>query len=272
MGCDIHAFVEIAHIGNEEKNWTSLCDYRFGRNYLLFALMAGVRRYEYLPDAEQLEQALSKRGVKKLDDPFLSAAEVETIVREASDSGITMGQPSFEEKGIPRNLGHCAAAAYTLNVVKDGDPEANTDGCCSETEADAWVSGGSSEIWDRWQDGTVMRVTGPDWHTPSWLDTEEMTILAQRLRASLEARIPDAKVEQDKSLKWAQNALERATSEQDAEAIVRATREVKKATRWATWNPLRDESLARVEALVALMQRLEADGTLRARVVFWFDN
>jgi hypothetical protein len=272
MGCDIHAFVETSYDGREGRTWFSLCDFRFGRNYLLFALMAGVRRYEYLPDAVELEHALSKRGVKKLDDPLLSEAEIQTIVREASDTGITRGQPSFDEKGMPRDVAWKAAEAYTLIVMPDDDPEAGAEKCCSKSDANGWVSGGSSEVWDKAQDGSMIRVTGPDWHTASWLDTSEMELVATRFRAALEASIPDVKVEQERALEWARKAMERALVADDAEGLAFAKREVESASRWQRWDPLRDETLAKVEGLVAMMKRLEANGDVKARVVFWFDN
>ena len=187
MGCDIHAHVETGHLNREGKmTWSHLCDFRFGRNYVLFALMAGVRRYNYLPNAAGLELALSKRGVKTLDDPLLSEEETQVIIREASDSGITYGQPSFEEKGAPRDMDWKTAEAYTYNIVEDG--EENEDGdsqCVGRSKAERWVKEGSSDVWDTAIDGTVLRITGPDWHTASWLDTKEMALVAQRMELAM---------------------------------------------------------------------------------------
>jgi len=184
MGCDIHAHVETGHKYEGKTHWSHLCDFRFGRNYLLFALMAGVRRYSYLPDATKLEESLAKRGAKTLDDPFLSEEESQIIVQEASDNGITRGQPSFQEKGIPKDIDWKTASDYTLHIVEDGEPECDLEGHCSRSQADRWVQQGSSEVWDE-IDGKAVTITGPDWHTPSWLDTNEMEQVAQRMSAAL---------------------------------------------------------------------------------------
>lgn len=40
MGCDIHAHIEYKELGDRYWHW---CAFHFGRNYLLFALMANVR-------------------------------------------------------------------------------------------------------------------------------------------------------------------------------------------------------------------------------------
>ncbi len=224
MGCDIHAHVETGYINREGKmTWSHLCDFGFGRNYLLFALMAGVRRYNYLPSDTELAIALEKRGVKTLDDPLLSEAETQVIIQEASDSGITKGQPSFEEKGAPSDMSWKTAMEYTYTIVDD-DADDDEEGCVKRSKAEEWVKSGSSDPWDT-IDGKVVRITGPDWHTPSWLDTAEMEVLAERMRVVV-----------------LQNEY------------------------------YRDDSVATVEGLVEMMKRLERDGKIKARVVFWFDN
>lgn len=224
MGCDIHAHVETGYLNHEGKTaWNHLCNYEFGRNYLLFALMAGVRRYSYLPSIQELEVALKKRGVKTLDDPLLSEEETQVIIREASDNGITKGQPSFDKKGAPRDMSWKTAMEYTYTIVDD-DENTPEEGCVKRSKAEGWIKSGSSEVWETIEE-KVTRITSPDWHTPSWLDASEMEILAERMRLA--------------SLQYEYKI---------------------------------NDSLAKVEGLVDMMKRLERDGGLKARVVFWFDN
>ena len=187
MGCDIHAHVETGHLNREGKmTWNHLCDFRFGRNYVLFALMAGVRRYSYMPNADLLEVALAKRGVNALNDPLLSEEETQVIIKEASDNGITSGQPSFEEKGAPRDMDWKTAEGYTYNIVEDGEENEDSEAqCVARSKAEQWIKEGSSEVWDTAVDGTILRITGPDWHTASWLDTKEMILVAQRMELAM---------------------------------------------------------------------------------------
>lgn len=272
MGCDIHAHVETGYVGRDEKEvWCHLCEFRFGRNYTLFGLMAGVRRYSYLPDANKLEEALAKRGMKTLDDPFLSEAESAVIVQEASDTGVTYGQPSFVEKGIPRDIDWKTSGEYTLSVL-DGEDDEEGEHTCTRSQADSWMKNGSSEPWDTTDNGKVIRITHPDWHTPSWLSTDEMETVATRFRLALEASIPEHKKVQEKNMEWAKKGLESALKDNDVGRIEMFKREIAREEKWASHDPLLSESLAKVEGLVAMMKRLEAGGRVKARVVFWFDN
>ncbi len=249
--------------------WSNLCNFRFNRDYMLFALMAGVRRYNYLPDAKLLEEALAKRGSKTLKDPFLSEAETELILHEASDSGITQGQPSFREKGIPRDIGWETVEDYTLTVLDNENDE--LENCCTRSQATNWIGKGSSEPWEV-MDGEIIKITGPDWHTPSWLNTDEVETLAKRLRLALESTIPTAKAAQKKNVQWAKKGLESALKDNDAERIAMMTRELTREQNWETHDPIRNQTLTKVEGLALMMRRIELDENIKARLVFWFDN
>lgn len=269
MGCDIHAFVEMkSKTVSDEDDWDFLCTYRFSRNYLLFALAAGVRRYGMWPEPLELEKALLKRGVTRLDDPKLSKEEGVIIMMEGCDTGITKGEPSFEPKGVPENISWKTAEEYTLCVLDDDSGEDHT---CTRSQADSWVESGSSEIWDRDSQGNVMRVTSPDWHSGSWLDGGEVRDLSLRFRTALMNNFPDAKRAQQQAITWARNGLKRAVTAHDVEQIVFFEREIERESNWGTHDPLRDRSFACVEALAAMMDALDARG-FNARLVFWFDN
>ena len=269
MGCDIHTYLETAYVDDEREAWFQFCELHIPRNYLLFALMAGVRRYTMLPDPKLLGDALESRGVKKLDDPFLSETDVENILTEASDSGITRGQPSFPAKGAPKNMNWRTANKYTYHV--SDDPVEDGERTCTKERAVGWLKSGASCVWKE-LDGEVTQVTSPDVHTSSWLDTQEMETLAARMKLTLEATIPNARATQEQSIQWARKALERAQASHDTEGIVFAKRELERESDWSRHDPLRDESLVKVEAITAMMRRLEKDGRVRARLVFWFDN
>jgi len=182
MGCDIHAYVETKNAtALEDAEWSYLCDYHFVRNYALFALMAGVRRYSSWPSPGALEKALQKRGVNRLDDPKLSLNEANVIMLEGADTGLTRGQPSFEPKGMPKNISHKTVDDFTIYVLSD-DANENEWGenTCKREIANKWVENGSCVIWDCDKEGNPLRITSPDWHGESWLDNNEVRELAQR--------------------------------------------------------------------------------------------
>jgi hypothetical protein len=233
MGCDIHVHVETMLIPTFDANWTHLCNFHFERNYLLFALMAGVRRYDYLPNAKSLEEALEKRGVITLNDPLLSEDEIAMIIQEASDTGITCGQPSFNAKGIPSDISWRTVQDYTLCVTHDD----NEDGC-TKTQAASWVAAGTCKVWNS-INGEIVMITNPDWHTPSWLNIQEMKIVAERMRIILTDNFA-----RTNAGKPNQNML----------------------------NSMFDNTLANVEGLIAMLEKIEESGCIKTRVVFWFDS
>lgn len=76
----------------------------------------------------------------------------------------------YEPKGIPDNLSFNAFMAWTLYVC---DAEADGSGICSKEEALKWLARGQSSLFDGTEDNPV-RITHPDWHTPSWLTASEL--------------------------------------------------------------------------------------------------
>lgn len=140
MGCDIHAFVEV----REHGMWHCFAELHLRRDYRLFNLIAGVRN-----DGDE--------------------------------------QPSFEPRGFPgKSLskgGWCDDVSwrvkdkYTVIVAPDNEQADNT---CSAKTAAKWVKSGSSEAWHKDAEGNVIRVSHPDWHTPTWLTTEEVGEIVER--------------------------------------------------------------------------------------------
>src|SRR5574338_125773 len=138
MGCDIHAYVETTYV-ERPHGWNQLCDYRFGRNYMLFALMGGVRRYDMFPSAESLERELTRRGVATLDDGRLSDEEISLILEESRDNGITNGVPSFKPKGCPKDVCYLTNSEWALYVVDD-DSSIDESGYVKRSRAEEHVS------------------------------------------------------------------------------------------------------------------------------------
>lgn len=81
----------------------------------------------------------------------------------------------FEPKGMPEgNLGFATADDYWLSVAPEAYPQwADNGGYTSIESAERWVKDGSS-IGEIGTDGRLSRVSGPDWHTHSWLTADEL--------------------------------------------------------------------------------------------------
>ena len=84
----------------------------------------------------------------------------------------------FEPRGVPKDICFLTEGKYTLLVVAGEDT--HEDGCCTEEQADKYLGYGSA-IWEEKKEGSeYYRITGPDWHTPSWLNLEEFKIAYNR--------------------------------------------------------------------------------------------
>lgn len=96
------------------------------------------------------------------------------------------GQPCFKPKGYPKDASWKANNSYFFYVDEDYDKdrEPNT---CSREDAERWVAGGYSF----YKDETKSNVSIPDWHSASWLATDELEAAYQRYKAILEAEGED---------------------------------------------------------------------------------
>jgi hypothetical protein len=81
-----------------------------------------------------------------------------------------------EPKGMTAgSLGYNTADDYWLYVAPASNPEwADREGYTSLERAEGWVASGYS-VADYGGDGKLNRVSGPDWHSHSWLTTDELS-------------------------------------------------------------------------------------------------
>lgn len=74
---------------------------------------------------------------------------------------------SFSPKGLPEKLAYKADQDNRL-YISDSDDE----GCTTMAKAESWVRSGSSKFIND-SNGKPTWVTHPDWHSHSWLTTQE---------------------------------------------------------------------------------------------------
>jgi hypothetical protein len=87
----------------------------------------------------------------------------------------------FSPKGLPDGkLGYITEDAHWINVARDGKPEqAEWDGWTSLESAARWVKSKYSE--PEYDDsGRIRRVTNPDHHSHSWLNSDELNLALLR--------------------------------------------------------------------------------------------
>ncbi len=283
MGADIHGpYIEQrdpdTRYDDEEPHWSHIATVKIHRNYQLFALMAEVRRYDYFPLDERMFEVLTERGIissskdefeklseseqkefaKKFEDyvATLNDKEKEQIGKELRDSGITMGQESFEPRGVPKDADYFKAISdYTMWVREEESANAEEHEC-SRKKADEWIKNGSSKVWDTDEDGKVSRITHPDWHSASWLSTDEIEELIKRYESALKALIPTARKEMERAAKFYEKAPEKIRD---------------KFCSWEYCNPMNNHDLKLLRGMLSMMRAIETPER-PCRIIFWFDN
>lgn len=80
----------------------------------------------------------------------------------------------IEPRGVPKDISWCALDGYTLHVVENDKYEEDSyyqdaEGYCKRSDAEMWVKNGYSKYWN----DDKLLVSGPDWHSASWLTFEE---------------------------------------------------------------------------------------------------
>ncbi|WDA37828.1 hypothetical protein [Sphingobium sp. YC-XJ3] len=81
----------------------------------------------------------------------------------------------FDPKGMPEGrLGFDTSDDYWDCVAPESNPEwADSDDWVSLEQAERWVESGYS-VGERDENGRLRRVSGPDWHSHSWLNFTEV--------------------------------------------------------------------------------------------------
>jgi hypothetical protein len=80
-------------------------------------------------------------------------------------------KPVAEPRGVPKDTSYDVREDYLLYVSENCPDE---QGNCSKEDAKRWLEYNCSQQWDE------NRITGPDWHTPSWLTLDELKLVLKR--------------------------------------------------------------------------------------------
>jgi len=220
MGCDIHAYIDYDEFKNKDGKWFATCfakDVELGRNYTLFALMAGVR-YDPRTDRDYA--------------------------------------PLFEPRGLPERVSWNVNRAYCLSIT-DSKPLEDEEGYCSKEQAERWTREGSSV----WMNDKHTLVSGPDWHSASWLSVSDLE------------RIVDAY----QNIKFPERSWFQLNPPEKQPVPDNATVTQMDARYGVEWyveagKPTTAEAPASLRAALEAMKCLNGDDPSRARLVFWFDN
>jgi hypothetical protein len=278
MGADIHGpWVEQrSHRADDDGNyrWRCVAEMHVGRNYRLFALMAEVRKdwpLGIVPNEKVIDVLKAHNVTCDEDFEKLSENEKRTMIKEAHDNGITLGQESFEPRGVPKDISSRTVSAYTLFIVDDEDGS-NEEGCCKRSSAEGWLKSKCSEVWRADEEGKAVVVTNPDWHSGSWLSTSEVRELVARFQAAQESEISRSRKEMERmKADFEAHITKMKALGEPEEKITKAMVRASQLCAWSSFDPMGDSELLQMKGLLALMESLETPEK-PCRIVFFFDN
>ena len=97
---------------------------------------------------------------------FYPGRDYDTFARLAGVRG--KSEALIPPRGLPawNSLSWQVCNDYFLIV----DEQFKDEGYCSPVDAERWVKNGTSTVWEN---GTLKRISHPDWHHASWLTTQE---------------------------------------------------------------------------------------------------
>jgi hypothetical protein len=159
----------------------------------------------------------------------------------------------FEPKGLPEDI---AYAAENDNFLYISDTKCSCGESRSVTmeNAERWVKGESS-VFKNNHEGKPTWVSGPDWHSHSWLSLTEYKQVLEKYKV-LEQK--DFEIRQEENLDFIKYIKE---NNPDVEI---------KEDSWLM-APIEHYDEPEYHAIEAAMNRLEEMG-YESRLVFWFDN
>ena len=82
--------------------------------------------------------------------------------------------PPYPPRGIPTDMGWSAKDDYTLVISDEPDGYERS---CTTKEAETYLKYSSTRV-------SEYRITHPDWHTPSWLTTQELRNVLEQYKES----------------------------------------------------------------------------------------
>lgn len=163
MGCDIHAFVEYFVPSEYNPRWNSFSydQIYLPRNYAMFgAMTAGEVRYNHF----DVDGLVEPRGYPK-DAGLRTEDHFHYYVSDRDDIG---------DEGRIIHLKHAADWAKWGSTIKVFRDRQWVDLVKPETVG---------ELKEAYENSSLMRVTDPDAHTPSWLTTTEYVNAVQAANA-----------------------------------------------------------------------------------------
>lgn len=155
------------------------------------------------------------------------------------------GQPCFDPKGFPNDTHWSTKCDYGLYVKKENDAQ---EGYCSQAKAAEWIESGCSDVLIE-REGEIIMISGPDWHSASWLSTQEVKLLIERYKSAIEATVEEMR--------------------KHFEELKQRHKDF--AGNWEAFNPMNHENVKLTQAAYNMMRELETPSR-PCRLVFWFDN
>lgn len=152
MGCDIHAFVE------------------------------------YAPKLDAEEPKPEKRFWRPLGGDMYIGRDYYLFATMCNGVRIDDLPHTFEPKGIAEDMAFYADMKHRLYIASSD--ESVDEYSATREQAENWVKLGYSQVLAE-REGVVTSITNPDWHSYSWLTTEEVKQIPRMYKKNLKASEED---------------------------------------------------------------------------------
>jgi hypothetical protein len=180
------------------------------------------------------------------------------LMAQGVSSNFKEGKPA---KGLPKDIGYVAFDDLTLWI--SDNPENNEEGSTSLETAKEWESSYGCKITND-SEGKPRWVENPDWHTHSWLTTQEFAeVLEMYKEKAKQDNIDQLAKHKEKLAIWKDEG--KVGDKEYKDFIDSEIKFLEKVIETGVY----DEP--QYEAIFAVMKRLEEMG-YEVRLVFWFDN
>lgn len=158
----------------------------------------------------------------------------------------------FRPKGLPKDIAYSAQDDNFLYITDNEKCSCGGSRSVSMERAERWVKNGSS-VFKHDQNGKPTWVSGPDWHSHSWLSLEEYRQVL-------------AKFKELEQIDWVEREQERLE-------FIEKCKDENIDIKDHSWllKPCEHYDEPEYQAIEAAMSRLEEMG-YETRLVFWFDN
>jgi hypothetical protein len=180
-------------------------------------------------------------------------------------AGVRGGEAIFEPRGVPDVLCYQIEGDYYLTISDKRGTNEDGEHTCSSESADSWLEHKCSQHHPKDKN----KITHPDWHTPSWLNTEEFErVLNEYVKQQLKESVSEESIKQRQEFKKHLETISKKGNKETKKRIAELTacedspEKMIHSIEHGIWQAL---------AVLEVMKKAKKYG-IEMQLVFWFDN